>query len=242
MLSSRLPHRIIFNSRAARCVKARFGYDVSKMEYIPNGFETDNYRPCQMVKDRLRSRLRIDPSTQLVGMCGRYHPHKGHRDFFESVTRLAARQPDIQFALIGRDVESANAELRSLVDATGHGGRIHLLGEWPDTSSFFPALDLLVLPSITEAMPNVVGEAMSCGVPCVVTDVGDAAHLVGDTGMVVPVGNATAMSDAIERQLAAIKTHPDNACNAARKPNRTALRHWANHRTICQGLGRSGSR
>jgi glycosyltransferase involved in cell wall biosynthesis len=83
----------------------------------------------------------------------------------------------------------------------GHENRIILLGERDDIPQLFAALDLLALASCSEGFPNVLGEAMACGVPCVTTDVGDAARIVGDTGFVAPGGNDPAFAAALDRAL-----------------------------------------
>ena len=198
---SRVPHKIVFNSRAARLVNARFGYDTSRMLHIPNGFELDVFKPSSERRTKLREQLRLNPTDRLVGMCGRFHPHKGQQDFVSAMKRVADSCPNTHFAMVGRDVDKNNEQLTSLVGATGVPGRFHLLGQYQHTNEFYPALDVFVLPSITEAMPNVVGEAMACGVPCVVTDVGDAGHLVGGSGEVVAVGDTDDIAKATARFL-----------------------------------------
>jgi glycosyltransferase involved in cell wall biosynthesis len=85
--------------------------------------------------------------------------------------------------------------------AAGIGERLHRLGQQRDVAALMSAFDLLVLTSAAEGMPTVIGEAMSAGVPCVTTDVGDARELVGDTGAVVPVGDAQAIAEAAVRLL-----------------------------------------
>ncbi len=89
---------------------------------------------------------------------------------------------------------SANRELLTWIEQAGIAQRCLLLGPIGDMRGVFNALDLLVCASLDEAFPLVLGEAMACGVPCVTTDAGDAAWIVGDTGTVVPVGDSQALA------------------------------------------------
>ena len=226
LISSRVPHCIVFNSRAAQSVARGIGYDEDKMVYIPNGFELHRFKPSHAAREQLRAKLGLSPSDRLVGMCARFHPHKGHRDFVAAAGILAARYRNVHFALVGRHVDPSNLELQQLVNATGSASRFHLLGPWDQTETFYPALDAFVLPSVTEAMPNVVGEAMACGIFCVVTDVGDARHLVGDAGAVVPVGDVHGMA-------AAVENHFDTPAPRRRQLGRIARERIASKFDIC---------
>ncbi len=98
--------------------------------------------------------------------------------------------------LCGDAVHWENHELVGWIDAAGIRERCHLLGRREDIPRLNAALDLASSSSCGEGFPNVIGEAMACGVPCVVTDVGDSALIVGDTGRVVPPKNPEALAGA----------------------------------------------
>jgi len=108
---------------------------------------------------------------------------KDHATFLEAAGAVAARRPDVHFVMAGRGVDPTNAALVAAVARRELAGRISLCGEVTDTASLFCALDVAVSASYSEAFPNVVGEAMACGVPCVVTDAGDSARIVGGAGV-----------------------------------------------------------
>jgi glycosyltransferase involved in cell wall biosynthesis len=141
----------------------------------------------------------------LVGMVARYHPVKGHPYFISSAASLVARRLPCMFVLVGPGCDGNNAELRRLLERHGLTERTLLLGERSDMEHVVNALDVLVCASVSESFPNAVGEAMACGVPCIVTDVGDCAYLVGDTGWVVPAADIGAMSAAMATAVDSVR-------------------------------------
>jgi glycosyltransferase involved in cell wall biosynthesis len=132
----------------------------------------------------------------LIGLVARFNPVKGHQTFLQAAGLLARQIPAPHFVLIGPDVTDCNELLRGWVQESGIAEQVHLLGERPDIPRVTAALDIATCASYGESFPIVVGEAMACGVPCVVTDVGDAASMVADTGHVVPPRDARALATA----------------------------------------------
>jgi glycosyltransferase involved in cell wall biosynthesis len=195
-LSGRLPHGIICCSEAARRVHVAFGYDGSKIQVIPNGFDPVAFRPDADARISLRNELGLPADAPLIGVVARYDPLKDHRTFVAAAARLHARLPNVHFVLCGNGADRANAELMGWIDGAGLGHVCHLLGERNDVPRVTAALDLATLSSISEGFPNVLGEAMACEVPCVATDVGDSAHVVGDAGRIVPARDADALARA----------------------------------------------
>ncbi len=152
----------------------------------------------------MRAELGIDRAAVAVGLPARFHPMKDHRTFLAAAARLAANRPDLVFVLIGPDITAANPALADAVGALGLSARVRLLGNRHDMPRIYPALDIVALSSAYgEGFPNVIAEAMSCAVPCVATDVGDAAEIIGSTGAVVPPRDAAALAAALERLIAA---------------------------------------
>ena len=132
----------------------------------------------------------------------RFHVLKGQRHFIDAAAIVSRRHADAHFVLAGRGCDSANGELAQWIEERGLTGRVHLLGERTDIRAIDSALDVGVCASISESFPNSIGEAMACGTPCVVTDVGDCNVLVGDTGVVVPPADSAALAEGIARLLA----------------------------------------
>ncbi|MEK6257015.1 MAG: glycosyltransferase [Planctomycetota bacterium] len=202
LLSRHLPARIIVNSQAGRSMNQEIGYAPDKLEVIPNGFDTDCYRPSTGARRTLRGELGIASDAALIGLVGRYHPHKDHDTFLKAAGQVLASRPDTHFLLCGDGIDKSNGELRERIQRAGPMANFHLLGRRDDLPTIQAGLDIAVSSSVTEGFPNVIGEAMSCGVPCVVTDAGGSSEVVGDTGRIVPCGDARALADACLEILA----------------------------------------
>ena len=187
-LSSWLPRTILSCSKRACAVHAALGYDRNKFHVIPNGFDLGLFRPDEAARVEVRAELKLSVDTQLVGLMARYDPQKNHLGFVHAAAVIHQRMPDVHFVLAGTGVDEGNADLMKAINQQGLNGRIHLLSRRNDMPRLMAALDVLASSSaFGEAFPLVLGEAMACGVPCVVTDVGDSAEIVGETGRVVEV-------------------------------------------------------
>ena len=199
------PARIINNSRVSALEhERRFGYDPAKRVLLPNGFDTQLFKPSAAARVALRRSLAIPESAVLVGLFGRYHRMKDHAGFLAAAARVRQAHPEVHFVLAGEYVDASNGELSRLVEEHALGPFVHLLGLRSDIERLTPALDVAVSSSAYgEGFPNVIGEAMSCGVPCVATDVGDSAWVVGDTGRIVPPRAGDALAAAIAELVAA---------------------------------------
>jgi glycosyltransferase involved in cell wall biosynthesis len=205
-LSSRIPGAIVSVSFASRDLRVRAGYDPRKFVIIPNGFDLTQHRPIGESRRRTRRDLGVDDASVLVGLVARVHPQKDHRNFVRAAGLLSKRRPEVRFLLCGGagfagggDTSPANRELVGTIAQEGLLDRFFLLGQRDDVPAIMNALDIGTLSSsYGEAFPLVIGEAMACGVPCVVTDVGDSGYLVGNTGRVVPPRDPVALARAWE--------------------------------------------
>jgi glycosyltransferase involved in cell wall biosynthesis len=193
---SRVPDAVVVNARAGREFHEAVGYRPREWRLIANGIDLDAFCPAPALRARTRAALGVGDDVPVVGMVARFDALKDHETFLGAAAALRARRPDVVFVLAGRDVTDDNAALVGRVDALGLRGAVRLLGPRTDVAALYPAFDVAALSSIAEGFPNVLAEAMACGVPCVSTDAGDAAVLVGDTGRVVPVRDPGAMADA----------------------------------------------
>ena len=193
--SKQLPARIICCANSSESAHIQLGYDAEKMEVIYNGIDSEIFRPNPEARLALRSFLGIPPDSLLIGMAGRLHRHKDHNNFFAAARLLRAELPDVHFVLCGEGLEPDSPKLAAEV-ADGLQGHCHLIGQQREMPAFYSALDIAANSSLSEAFPLAVGEAMACGIPCVVTDVGDSPAIVGATGRIVPAREPALMASA----------------------------------------------
>ena len=189
-----LPRGIIYNSRISAKQHEKLGYASARTLILPNGFDCELFRASLEARASIRQQLGVPDGAMLIGLVARYHPIKDHANFIAAAAKLASIRKDVHFVLVGSRVNEKNRELTEMIDAVGLRDRVHLLGEQSSLPEITAALDIATSASWSEAFPNVIGEAMSCGVPCVVTDVGDSAVIVGDAGRVVPPKDSNALA------------------------------------------------
>jgi len=162
------------------------GYAGRKMMVIGNGFDTQRFKSDLISRNETRQQLGLSKDSLVIGSIGRFNEYKDHRSLIRSAGEIASKNSKAFFLLAGRDVDSGNSSVMGWVDETGYSDRFFLLGERSDIGALLNAMDVFCLHSISEGFPNVLGEAMSVGLPAVVSDVGDAALVLGDAGVVVP--------------------------------------------------------
>lgn len=193
---ARFPDVIMFNSQAGRRVHERMGYRPRRWEFIPNGFDLEEFRPNAEARTRLRTDLGLSANALLIGLVARYDPTKDHANFLNAAGILAKTCDNASFVLVGRGTDGTNDKLRAAIAANGLEGCVFLLGERRDVPEITAALDIATSSSSGEGFPNAVGEAMACAVPCVVTDVGESRLIVDDTGRVVTAKDSSGLADA----------------------------------------------
>ena len=188
----------IVNSQDGLADVVARGFRAARVVVVPNGIDTVRFVPDPAGRKRLRAKWGIGDRDILVGQVARFDPMKGHDVFFAAASLLAREDPAWRFVCIGVADGDERARARRLAEATGIGERIIWAGTPSAMTAPLSTLDIACLASrFGEGFPNAVAEAMACGVPCVVTDVGDARAIVGDCGIVVPVGDATALADGL---------------------------------------------
>jgi glycosyltransferase involved in cell wall biosynthesis len=201
-LSAWVPQMIVCAAEAARKSHIAIGYDAKKMEVVPNGYDFTKLKAT--VEDRLtlREQCGITQNEVVVGSLGRFHAVKNQENFVQAAGLIAARFPQLKFLMVGRGLDWENVQLVDWINATGFQNRFVLLGERKDVPQCLAAMDIFCLHSRTEGFPNVLAEAMAMGLPCVTTDVGDAAMLLADTGVVVSKEDPATLAEGIMGVLA----------------------------------------
>ena len=197
---SRWPAHIVYPSETAAVEHEAAGYSAHRRVLIGNGFDTARFRPDAELRLRARTALGVTDDRVLLGHVARFHPMKDHAGLLRAAALLRDAGVRFHLAMIGRGVDDGNAELAGLRRELGLEGCVSLLGERRDVADVTPGFDVAVSASSWgEAFPNVLGEAMACGVPCVATDVGDSRRVVGDGGLVVDRRDPAALAAAVER-------------------------------------------
>lgn len=200
-LSRTIPRVILSCSEASAAYHVKIGYAADRIKVIPNGFDVERFKPDPDARARIRRALTLEADTAVVLHLGRLDPLKNHVGFLCAAAIVASRLPNTRFLMAGKDVVPETEKLSELIRELGLEGRVRLLGPRADVQLLLAACDVLVQTSISEAFPMALGEAMSCGLPCVATDVGDSALIVGDTGYIVPAHDDAFAAAAIERLL-----------------------------------------
>jgi len=189
-----LPRSIIYNSNLSIEQHNKVGFLSKKNKMIANGFDLQKFRPDNKRRQQLCKELGVSNATLLVGHISRLHPMKDHDTLLRAIDRVKDnlsgfnRKQKVLFVLIGHGVTGD----------LSNNPIIRFLGERSDIPKVMSALDILVSSSAWgEGFPNIIGEAMASEVPCVVTDVGDSALIVGKYGKVCSVGDDQCIANSI---------------------------------------------
>jgi glycosyltransferase involved in cell wall biosynthesis len=198
---SHWPAAIVSNSTAGMDAHVEIGYRPRLARVIPNGIDTNTFQPSDSAREAIRAELGIGAATRLIGCIARRDPMKDHLNVFKAFAHVLG---DARLLLAGNGTEPGNHELCGQMRLAGLAPeRVIQLGERQDAHRIMAALDFFVLGSaFGEGFPNVIGEAMACGVPCVATDVGDSAAIVGECGVITPPKDPQALVAAMGRLLA----------------------------------------
>lgn len=198
ILMSGAPHRILYNSHTSRNQHEAAGFARKSGMVIPNGFDVDRFRPRAEARISIRQEYGLDADTPLIVQVGRLHPMKGHEDLIQALRVVRQWIPGIVLWIAGPEDQRNWGAIESLAREAGLADRVDYLGPRRDLEQVYAAADLVCLPSRWgEAFPNVVGEAMATATPCVVSEVGDCARIVSDTGRVVAPGDPQALAEAV---------------------------------------------
>jgi len=195
------PNALLYNSHLSQKQHEAFGISSANGQVIPNGIDMKKFSFFSDLRQSLRSELGIPVDAQVVGHVARLHPMKDHLLFLKAAVDLALRYSRTHFILIGRGVSLENITWKQLVPVSIKD-KFHFLNERDDVPALMCTMDIFCLSSAWgEGFPNVIGEAMAIGLPCVATDIGDISTIIGNTGVVVSPHNKEALASGIERLL-----------------------------------------
>lgn len=184
----------ISNSHAGLAFHRRHGYIRGAAEVIYNGIDTQYFIPEKSRRDIVRKTWGLESSTHVIGVIGRIDTDKDFPTLLRALSLLVKDMPSVKLLVVGNGERGYVAALQELSQKLNVQSQICWKEEARDLRLIYNGIDILCSSSLAEGFSNVVAEAMSCDVPCVVTEVGDAKHLVGDTGVVVPAQDPTALA------------------------------------------------
>ncbi len=210
-LSHYLPVHIVCCAQAAKDSHVAAGYNKKKMTVIHNGIDTELFTPNNNNRNMFRESIGVNNHTLVIGMVGRYAKVKGHVYLLQALLKLKALNADlflnIKLVIVGRGINEAD-ELQGLLVQLKD--KVIIVKERPDIYNIMPAFDFLCMPSESEGFPNVVAEAMACGVPALVTNVGDAALIVDNKEWVIQPCDVEALSKGIAYMAISLDSTPSN--------------------------------
>lgn len=192
---------IIVNSAAGRVRCVRTGFPEAKLVVVRNGIDTEAFRPSAAQSAAVRAEIGLSPEDRVVGLVARLDPVKDHATFLRAAALVLRRRPGVRFLCVGGGPDEYRRALHALATELGIEQAVRWLPTRGDMPAVQNALDVAVLSSSSEGLPNSIAEAMACGIPCVVTDVGDARWLVGELGEVVPPREPASLAGGILRLL-----------------------------------------
>ena len=200
---SPIPEVVISNSSAGRLAHEEMGYHPRRWELVHNGFDVESFAPRPDARADLKKMIGAGDKEVIVGHVARFHKVKDHAGMLRAVGIVSKRLENARFVFAGKGVDMQNPDIAEAVKAEGIANRVHFLGEIGDIPRITAGFDIAVNSSYTEGFPNAVGEAMSCAIPCVATDVGECREIIGDAGIVVPAKDPEAMANALESLIVA---------------------------------------
>jgi glycosyltransferase involved in cell wall biosynthesis len=196
-LSRWVPDTIVCVAEASLQAHVVIGYDPVRMVVVRNGFDFSDFVTIPGQRTMLREQCGFAADDVVIGSVGRFNTDKDYHNFVRAAGQVAQRHGHARFLMVGPGLDARNMELAAWIADAGHADRFVLLGERTDIPACLAAMDIFCLSSRNEGFPNVVGEAMAMGLPCVATDVGDVVKVLADTGLVVPKEDAGALALAL---------------------------------------------
>jgi glycosyltransferase involved in cell wall biosynthesis len=207
-LLSGIADRILVNSNAGLEYHRRHGYPSARMRVIPNGIDTDRFRPSGDARRHTRAEWGVGHNQRIIGLAARLDPMKDHDNFLEAARMLAGERGDVRFVCVGDGPPDYRRALRRAGEPLENVGKLRWEPARADMAQVLNGFDVATSSSrFGEGFSNAIGEAMACGVPCVVTDVGDSAKIVGPLGRVVPPSDPARLAAGWRETL---DRHPGN--------------------------------
>ncbi len=200
----------IANSHAGLAWATARGFPREQLQVIENGIDTRHFSRDTKGRNRLRALWGVPADAWVVGLAARIDPMKDHPGFLRACALQVAAGANLHIVCVGDGEPAYRRETADLANALGLAGRVVWAGARQDMPAVHSAFDIACSASaFGEGFSNAIGEAMACGTPCVVTDVGDSARIVGDLGELAPARDVQALADALARMQQRVQQEPD---------------------------------
>jgi glycosyltransferase involved in cell wall biosynthesis len=196
-LSEHFAPAMVFCAKRSLESHMAIGFRCAVNSIIPNGFDTNLFKPNESARKSVRAELGILENQMVIGTISRFNPQKAPFNFVDAANKLSNLNNDAKYIMCGSGLEWSNSELTERIDLYGLRSKFHLLGVRHNMEEIISAFDVGVSASISEAFPNCIAEMMSCEIPCVVSDAGDSSLIVDKYGVVVPPDNVAALAKGI---------------------------------------------
>ncbi len=216
-LSYKIPKSIIVISKNAKKNCQKLGYCRKKLNLIFSGFDLSLFKVNKYQKLSFRKKIKIKKQTPLIGIVARYHPIKDHKNLLDALSIIRSKNINFYCVFVGLHMDKKNKILNNEIKKLHLVKYVKLLGSISNIPQVMNGLDIHILCSKSEGFPSVIVEAMACGTPCIVTNVGDSSLITGKTGWIVPPKNSIKLANTIEKALSEIgKNNWKKRCREAR--------------------------
>lgn len=200
-LLARFSSLVIYNSYKGQKDHLEFGYKQNNI-VIPNGVDTEKFKPQAIAKEDLCKKLKIPNDSTLIGIIARFHPVKDHETFIKAAAEFSEINPNAHYILSGQQIDASNQKINNIIaNYPELNGKVHLLGAVEKIESITSALDISVNCSLSEGMPNNVIEAMASGAIVTVTDVGDSKIIVNNDLLITPTSSPSSLCQTWQKVL-----------------------------------------
>ncbi len=193
---------IIYNSRKSLKQHSVYGFKNKNSSFIPNGFNIEKFdiKKKNKINKKIRKKLDIPESSNVIGIVARNHPMKGYEIFFKSLEAILENNKDIHVLAVGRNVHYKNFKHIILKKNKSF---YHFTGQKNNINDLMCCMDIFVSSSIWgEGFSNVLSEAMLMEVPCVATNIGESKNIIGKNGIIIKANSATLLEQGIQKILA----------------------------------------